>query len=273
MHTDCHMRTVILLLLMPAALLAQAFPRASASGGLYSGSFTTEALVNPDEAAAFQEATRVSFEDDLGLPDSDDLQRFSVQWRPFRNHELGASFFSASRSGFEDIDREIRFGDTTYPVRAEVTSQLDIDFWDVTYTGWLRRSDRAGLGLTFGVSGLSIDAAVAARLPGEQQVSLTENVATDVPVPVFGLDGRVALGSRFILEGRAATLPNVTLDQYSGRAFTGAARIEFRPARWVGIGAAYNYFRLDADVSAAGCDCELALKVQGPEAYVRLLVP
>lgn len=267
------MRTAILLLLMPVAALAQAFPRASASGGIYSGNFTTDALVNPDESAAIQEATRVSFEDDLGLPDSDSLQRFSVQWRPFRSHELGASFFSASRSGFENIDREIRFGDTTYPVRAEVASQLDIDFWDVTYTGWLRRSDRAGLGLTLGVSGLSIDASVAARLPGEQQVSLTESIATDVPVPVFGIDGRIAFTPRLIGEARGAMLPNVTLDEYSGRAFTGAARIEFRPARWIGIGAAYNYFRLDADVAAARFNGELALTVQGPEAYVRLLVP
>jgi hypothetical protein len=71
-------------------------------------------------------------------------------------------------------------------------------------------------------------------------------------------------------EASVATLPRVTIEDYTGTALTGAARLEYRPVRWFGIGAAYNYFRLDVDVAQSELSGTLGVTIQGPEAYVRL---
>ncbi|HEX8412044.1 MAG TPA: hypothetical protein VF883_24555 [Thermoanaerobaculia bacterium] len=114
---------VILLLAFPLAA-QDLFPRFSITGATSPAEFETNARIDPEDAGG--EGTLINFERDLGLEDSRTLQRFGVQWRPFARHELAASYFSAPRSGFEQINRNITFRDEVYPVNALVTSQFDL---------------------------------------------------------------------------------------------------------------------------------------------------
>ena len=262
------MRRLALLFLVTLPVLGQdLFPRFSVTAGASASSFETNARIDPELAAGA--GTDVGFERDLGLEDERTLRRFGVQWMPFRRQELAAVHFSAPRSGFAQIDREITFGDQTYPVQAQVTSQLDLDYTSATYTFWARRSERDGLGISIGAAFMKFDASVIAESNGS--VALTEEVDTDVPVALAGLQGRVALAGRLHLEGSAATLPRVTIEGYSGDAITGNARLEYRPLRWLGIGAAYSYFKLNVDVAQTDeLHGALDMTIQGPEAYLRL---
>jgi hypothetical protein len=263
------MRRLALLLLLAVPVFGQdLFPRFSVTAGASAASFETNVRIDPEETGGT--GTVVGFERDLGLEDERTVQRFGVQWRPFSRHELAATYFSAPRSGFEQIDREITFGDETYPVQALVTSELDLDYTSVSYTYWARRSERAGIGISLGAAALSFNASIIAETQ-DQTVTLSERAETDVPVALVGLQGRAAVMDRLHIEGSVATLPSVTIEGYTGDALTGNVRLEYRPVRWLGIGAAYNYFRLDVDVAQAGeLNGSLDMTIQGPEAYLRL---
>jgi hypothetical protein len=266
------MRPLFLLLAIAAAssLTAQEstlFPRFSLTGATSPSDFETNVRVDPDDAAG--EGTLVSFEDDLGLEDARTLQRFGLQWRPFRRHELAATYFSAPRSGAEQINRTIVFRDETYPVNAFVTTQFDLEYASATYTYWARRSERDGFGISLGIAGISMDASVTAEQPG-QTVTVTQTAETEVPVALAGVQGRVAFTNTIHGEASIATLPRVTIGDYTGTALTGGARLEYRPVRWLGIGAAYNYFRLDVDVAAVDLGGSLDMTIRGPEAFLRL---
>jgi hypothetical protein len=264
------MRRILLVFLLTSPLAAQEsllFPRFSITGGASPANFDTNVRVDPDGLEG--EGTVIGFERDLGLTDSRTLQRYGLQWRPFRRHELAVSYFSAPRDGFAQIDREITFGDETYPVRALVTTEFDLDYRSLTYTYWARRSDRDGLGISIGAAALSFDASIVAQTE-DLTVTLTERAQTDVPVALIGAQGRVALSDRFHLEGSAATLPRVTIEGYTGDALTANARLEYRALPWLGIGAAYSYFRLNVDVAEQDLNGSLDMTVQGPEAFLRL---
>jgi hypothetical protein len=262
------MRLLLVFALAALPLSAQdLFPRFSITGGTSPSTFETNARIDPDNGAT--EGTLVSFEDDLGLEDSRTMQRFGLQWRPFARHELAATYFSAPRSGSEQIDREIIFRDERYLVNALVTTEFDLDYASATYTYWLRRSDRDGFGLTGGVAAISLDAAVTAQQPG-QTVTVTQTAETEVPVALIGVQGRVAFTRVLFGEAGVSTLPSVTIGDYTGTALTGSARVEYRPVRAIGIGAAYNYFRLDVDVAQVDFGGSLDMSIQGPELYLRL---
>lgn len=267
------MRSLTLLLALALALPAAAqqrdllFPRFSLTGGAAAADFETNVRVDPDDAAG--EGTLVSFENDLGLEDSQRLQRFGVQWRPFARHELAGSHFSTKREGLEQINREIVFRDETYRVNALVGTEFDLDYWSATYTYWAMRRERAGLGLTLGVATLAMEIGVTAEQPG-QTVTVTQTAETEAPIALAGLQGRIAFLERLHAEGSIAMLPSVTIEDYTGTALTGAARLEYRPLDWLGIGAAYHYFRLDVDVAAADLGGSLDMTIRGPEAYIRL---
>ena len=262
------MRLLLVLAIAALPLSAQdLFPRFSITGGTSPSSFETNVRIDPDDQSS--EGTLVSFEDDLGLEDSRTMQRFGLQWRPFARHELAATYFSAPRSGREQINREIVFRDETYQVNALVETAFDLEYASATYTYWARRTDRDGLGITLGVAGLALDAAVSAQQPG-QTVTVTQTAETEVPVALAGAQGRVAFSRVLFGEGSISTLPSVTIGDYTGTALTGSARFEYRPVRSIGIGAAYNYFRLDVDVEQVDLGGSLDMTIRGPEAYVRL---
>ncbi|HKR64466.1 MAG TPA: hypothetical protein VJZ00_12110 [Thermoanaerobaculia bacterium] len=262
-----------LLLSLFLALAASAqdsplFPRFSVTAGTSSGSFSTNARIDPDTGGG--QGTLVSFERDLGLEDAQTLPRLGVQWRPFARHELAATWFKASRDGLENIDRDITFRDEVYPVQALVTTAFDLDYASATYTYWLRRSERDGFGLSLGAARIALDASVTADRPGDS-VTVTQQANTDVPVALIGVQGRVAFTPRIHGEANIATLPRVKISDYTGTALIGQARVELRPWRWLGIGAAYDYFRMDVDVAqVAGLHGSLDMTIRGPQAYIRL---
>ncbi len=105
-----NMSRFVLLVALALPLTAQElFPRFSITAATSPADFETNARIDPETLGGA--GTLVSFEDDLGLEDSRTLQRFGLQWRPFRRHELAVSYFSAPRKGFEQIDRNITFRD------------------------------------------------------------------------------------------------------------------------------------------------------------------
>ena len=124
-------------------------------------------------------------------------------------------------------------------------------------------------GITLGAAKLALDASVSAQQPGVT-VTVTQEAETDVPVALAGLQTRVAFLPRLHGEASVSTLPRLTIGDYSGDALTGTARLEYRPLNWLGVGAAYHYFRLDVDVDQVDLGGSLDMTIQGPEAYVRL---
>jgi hypothetical protein len=264
-----NMRHFLLLLALALPLSAQdlLFPRFSLTGGTSPADFETNARIDPDDGAG--EGTLISFENDLGLEGSRTLQRFGLQWRPFARHELAASHFSAQREGLEQIDRAIVFRDETYQVNALVGTEFDLDYWSATYTYWARRAERSGFGITLGVATLAMNAGVSATQPGGT-ITVTQTAETEVPVALAGLQTRVAFLERLHGEASISTLPRITIGDYTGDALTGNARLEYRPLNWLGIGAAYHYFRLDVDVEQLDLGGSLDMTIRGPEAYLRL---
>jgi len=241
------------------------FPRLSVTGGRYSGHFDTNVRLDPD---ATGEGTRIGFERDLGLAPSERLQRFALEWQPLARHELAGSYFSSSRNGFQQIDREFTFRNNVYPVNALVTTGFDLKYWSATYTYWARRSARDGFGITLGAAGLSLDASVIAQR-ADLTVAANQTAKTDVPVALAGVQGRVALSPRLFADAAVSTLPRVTISGYTGRALTGGARLEYRALRWLGVGAAYNYFRLNVDVARTDLHGSIDMTMRGPEGFVR----
>lgn len=261
------MKRTLLLLFLVTPAFGQPFPRFSVTAGQYGVDFTTDARVNP--ALGTVEGTALNLERDLGLPSSRRVQRFAMEWRPFYRHELAADYVAAKRNGFATLNREIRFQDQLYPFSADVTSVFDTSKWEATYTYWAARSEGAGFGIMLGAAGLSIDANLVARRPGDT-LTIAQKASTDVPVALIGAQSRWAVSDRVIARFSAAALPRVKIDVYSGRATSADVRLEFRVVKNVAIGAAYNYFHLDGTIDDPSFNGTLSMTVKGPEGYLRI---
>ena len=254
---------LIVSLALPALAQESAvFPRFSVLAGKYGTKFSTDVRVDP-------EGTQVNLERDLGLDDGRRVNDYAVRWRPFARHELAGSYLAVDRGGFRAIDQPIMFNGRLYPAHVNATTVFNTKQWEATYTYWAAQSPRGGLGLTIGASGISVDASVVAFSPG-QAISISESASTSVPVALAGAQARFALTDRLIGEVAAAALPHVKIDVYSGRATSASARLELRASHAIGVGVAYNYFKIDGTVSDPSFGGRLAMKVNGLETFVRV---
>src|SRR5581483_3756720 len=198
---------------------------------------------------------------------------FELDWRPFRRHELGLSYFRTERTGLRTIDRQIVFEDTTFPISASVRSAFNIDFWEASYTYWARQGARDGLGINFGVTGLQFHGELSAsnNSSGSTIALLDETVSSDVPVPVIGLEGRYQFTDRVVASARASLLPSVSIRDYTGEAYVAKASIEYRPVRRLGLGVGYNYFNLNGIAEKPNFHADLGMTISGFEGFVRLV--
>src|SRR5687768_6622652 len=121
---------VLTLMVLPLAAQESAlFPSLSVTAATSPTSFDTSVRIDP--GTLDEEGTRIGFEQDLGLDDSDTVEHFSLRWRPFQRHELSVSWLSAPRTGFATIRREIVFRDEIYPINADVTTAFDFESLDL----------------------------------------------------------------------------------------------------------------------------------------------
>jgi hypothetical protein len=245
------------------------FPTFTLTGGGYLGDFGTKVRVDPHVEGL--QGTTIDLEKNLGLESSRTLSRFGFTWRPLRKHELGVSYFRTEREGHRIIDRQIVYEDTTFPIQADVQSKFNIDFWEASYTYWARQTERDGIGVSLGVTGLRVDGELSVRRNTDNTVLLSESASTDVPVPVIGVEGRWLLTDRVIAMGRASVLPKVSIKDYQGSAYVGKFSLEYRLAQRLGLGVAYNYFNLNGLVEKEDFHADLGMTVSGVEAFVRIV--
>jgi hypothetical protein len=148
-----------------------------------------------------------------------------------------------------------------------VTTAFALKYWDLTYTGWVHRSERSGFGLMLGAARIGVDANLLARRPTET-LTVSEQATTSVPVAMAGAQARFVIAPHVIAEARVAALPRVHIDVYSGRAVMAGARLEYRMNAF-GLGAGYNYSRIAGTVTDPRFGGDLAMTIDGAEAYVR----
>ena len=240
------------------------------------GSFyqTTDVGLRLD-ASAEREGTSISLEEDLGFDDSQDLLRFELEWRPFERSQFSAGYYELSRDARRTLDREIEFGDTTFPVSASLAADADTQYAELYYTFWAVKKPQSGLGLSIGAAAFSIDLALSAAVerPGGQGTrSLEESASTDLPVPLLGVQWRYAFTSHWMIGADVRALPSVQIEDYEGSALTYGARLEFRPFRNFGLGAAWTSFNIDVDVERDRFQGSLDYTVEGAQVYARLAV-
>ena len=266
------LRLILLSLCAIPAVAQELFPRFTIGGGLYYGEFSTELRVDvPETETAPAVGTELLLERDLGLDPKEEVYRLTMQWRPFERHEFGLAFFSSDRQGLFVLERNIRIEDSTYPIRAEVATEFSLDYGQLTYTGWVVKRDRYGLGLTLGAMVMDLDASITGRAPDFTDREITEGVAATAPIVVIGAEGRFAITPRLIAEGTIAALPRIKYSDYTGRAVSGRALLEFRVTPRIGIGAAYNHFVVDGTFQGSDFVGRLDYYVDGAEAHLRFI--
>jgi hypothetical protein len=194
-------------------------------------------------------------------------------WRFLERHKLLLMYFDTSRDGRRTIDRDIHFGDQTFPVDAEVRSHLGFDILELAYEYQFLHGEDYELGGSIGIHNvtfsLGLDSDVSLGGGNPQTSHIGESVSTDIPLPVFGLRGIWRMGRDFYLQGHAQYF-QLKIGDYDGSIQDYQLGVLWQFARHFGAGVAYNVFdtRVDSE-DKNGFEGRLDWAYRGGQLYLR----
>lgn len=221
--------------------------------GLFFPKTTTSAqLTSRAGAGAF-----VQFEDTLGVERSKTVPAAFARWRLGERWRVEAEYFKIDRGGERVVDRDIQWGENTYPVNANVTTKFD--FFDLRvsagYSFFRTRDKELGAGLGLHVAGY--DVGLTANAIGTEEQDIT------APLPVISLYGQFALTDRWAVSARLDRF-SLSYENYDGSLGAIGLDVLYQPFRNVGFGAGYRGLFISAEVEKSARKLKVEQTFHGP---------
>ncbi len=260
-------RLVTAALLAPACAAAQTAPEHPAlrdrfyfGAGAFFPQTTTSAQLQSTRTGV---GANVDFENALGMATDKSVPMASARWRLGERWRIEAEYFQLNRSASKVIDRDIQWGDTVYPVNANVSSKFD--FSDLRLSAgyaFFRRPDKelgAGLGLHVAQYNVSLSA----------NGSATESTAITAPLPVLSLYSQFALTERWALAARMDRFV-LKYGTFAGSITGLALDIMYQPFRHVGFGLGTRSLYINASAETDSRKAIFRQTFQGPLLFMNV---
>jgi hypothetical protein len=213
---------------------------------------------------------RLDFEDDLNLDKRKSALLAGARWRFHDRHFLEVEYFNLKRSGRSRIDTEIRFGNATFPVGADVSSSFTTEVTRLSYSYRIVRRPEWGLALGAGVHVTRLRAIIdSVDFDNGGTLSPMQEIASvTAPLPVFGISGARRLGEKWALVARSQWF-FLEVDDVGGNITHAAAFLEHRTSRNLGFGVGYDWFDIDVDTTDKFWRGRADVRFKGPMVFVQ----
>ena len=211
----------------------------------------------------------VDLENQLGFKD---VNRFRIDgyWRITTHQRLRFLYFDASRHSSKTISDTIHYGDTTFPIGATVSAKNKVTVGELAYEYDFFVRKNWSLGASLGIHNIDFGLRLSANTTTpttSQTQSLNQNASADGPLPMIGLAGiwRPKSWLYFTLGAQAL---KVTVNPYSGTLQDYSVSAVWQPTKHFGVGAGYDYFRMNTSVSKLSFNGDLGWRYSGARVFV-----
>lgn len=190
--------------------------------------------------------TTLNFENDLNLGDRETIPTIAFEWQIAKRHKLGLRWQDISRDSTAQALEEIRWGDETIPIDANVALGFDITqyFVDWAYFPWVKERWAAGFGL--GIRVMEISATLSYSVEGAGSGEGSTEAAGTGPLPYIYFEYRRLLSDHWRFNAGLGWL-QVKIEDIEGGQWVGRLGIEYLLGRHWGFGLAGNLATIDVD--------------------------
>lgn len=206
----------------------------------------------------------IDLDDFLGISDSETIIQIETIYRFNDFHRLELGYHELTRTGLTTIDRDVRFGNTTFVTDTELYSSFRSELLRFSYGYSLMNDDQKELGVMAGVHINNSITDILATATGQRERS---DVST--PLPVVGLFGSVELGEKSSL-GAKINMFAMEYDRLEG--FMLYMNLEWirRFGDSFSAGIAYNFYHTDLESKDSDARGTIRTRHQGPAVFLSL---
>lgn len=206
---------------------------------------------------------RIDLENDLGFKDSQSVFRIAASRNFTERHQANLDIFDLSQTSKATLEKDIEWGDTVFPIDAQIVTNLDLTIYkvDYAYYFWRGRDFRLGLngGLYIADIGLKLR-----TLDREEQ----EGGEVTAPLPVLGLRGEYFFSDDWRISASSEWF-GLEFDGYDGTLHDLMVAIDYRFSRRTGLGIGYNIVEINVDTTEKALRADLLWQYSGLFAYLR----
>ncbi len=217
------------------------------------------AATNPD----------VDFDRSFGKADDATRLRADALWRITPAHHLRLMYFDNTSTRRRVLDQEIRWGDYTFAVGAEVVSQAEMKVTELAYEYAFMRGPGHEVAASLGVHQLdtSLQLAGAASVVDAngnvtQVPFATRQSSLPAPLPVIGVRGAWVVSPNWVVDAHAQFF-KAKVGDYDGHLTDLRVGATWMFNRNFGLGVGYNHFATKLGTSKASFAGPLRLGYSG----------
>lgn len=239
--------------------------RAQVSLGTFTNASSLDIRVDGE---AGETGTTVDWEDTFGDQDKT-RARVDALWRVTNRHYLRFMYTDYSRSRSSTLENDITWQGDVIPAGASATGRLAFEVYEAAYEYAFMKSSAFELAGSLGLHYTSFETSLKAEVDvdgGQNSVSLGGTAKVNAPLPVVGARTLWRFRDNFYLDflGQAFYL---SIDDYDGTILNARGALTWQPRALLGLGVAYDWFRVDVDVDRANFSGAMDWTYSGPQVF------
>jgi hypothetical protein len=214
--------------------------------------------------------SRLDFEDDLNLDERKNTLLAAARWRFRDRHFLEIEYFNLKRYGTKRIEEEIRFGETVFPITAQIDSSFTTEVTRLSYAYRVVRHPDWGLALSAGLHLTRLRTVLNGTFTDDVDapVFTRELASVTAPLPVFGLSGARRLSEKWTFLARGQWF-FLEVDDVAGAITHAAVHFEHSTFDNIGLGIGYDWFDIDVDLADALWRGTAEVRFKGPMIFLQ----
>jgi hypothetical protein len=229
---------------------------------------TIDSTARLDSTITARPGTGVRLEDELGLSDRKGTPYLLLGTRLGDRWRLEFEYYELKRSATTVLGRDIEWGDTTFPLSAEVTSRFDTSVYRLSGGYSFYRTQQAEAGAALGLHVTDFRLGLSGQGTGPAGLAFQREERDQlVPLPTVGLYGTYRISEQWQVRGRIDFL-SFEYDEYDGSLTNWLAAIDWRFARNWGAGAGYRYVEYELDSTKGNFLGQVNYRFRGPTIYL-----
>lgn len=189
--------------------------------------------------------TEIDLESDLGFSKSTASFLGTFDWRISKRSRLGFEYFVLDRTATKTLQRDINFGDHTYPVDGSVRGTFNVQIARIAYGYAILSKPKYQAGLLIGAHVLFADLGLKLNA-NTQSVEYRDTFNFTAPLPDIGIWGEFVLGKRWGLYANVNYLA-VKINDTDGRIISYNLAVLYNVVQNFSLTAGYTglNFRID----------------------------
>jgi len=183
-----------------------------------------------------------------------------VRLNGFHRFEFG--YFDLSRNSSLILNNDIEFGGETFPAGTNVNLRSDVRVARVSYAFSIMHDAQKELGVMAGVHLSRLNTEIFAPDTGQRERS-----TASTPLPVIGVHGSIALGTKTFLGARVQIF-RMHFDHYEGSMNYVNLGLQHMLGNTMSLGVGYNFYDMKLDSDHNAINGKIEIRHHGPFVFL-----